>query len=193
MEKGIQEHYQAAMKFAGEAHAFQEVPGTKDANYLLHVSNVAMEVLVAHAAEPTFDLALAVQMAALHDTVEDTKTTIEDISKTFGPHVAEGVAALTKNKSESSNENVLADSLTRIKNTSGPEAAIVKLADRITNLQEPPKDEKWDYAKTKKYQEQARVIAGELGYAHAYLKRRIEAKIEEYTQYVLALKAQQEN
>ena len=131
MEKGIQEHYQAAMKFAGEAHAFQEVPGTKDANYLLHVSNVAMEVLVAHAAEPTFDLALAVQMAALHDTVEDTKTTIEDISKTFGPHVAEGVAALTKNKSESSNENVLADSLTRIKNTSGPEAAIVKLADRV--------------------------------------------------------------
>ena len=39
----IQSIYQKAMKFAGEKHASQKVPGS-NANYLLHLSNVAMEI-----------------------------------------------------------------------------------------------------------------------------------------------------
>ena len=42
-----QELYQKAMKFAGEKHKDQKVPGT-NSNYLLHISNVAMEILVAY-------------------------------------------------------------------------------------------------------------------------------------------------
>ena len=52
-QDGIQELYQKAMKFAGEMHHEQKVPGT-NANYLLHISNVAMEVLMAYAHKPDF-------------------------------------------------------------------------------------------------------------------------------------------
>jgi (p)ppGpp synthase/HD superfamily hydrolase len=77
-DRGIQELYQQAMKFAGEMHHDQKVPGT-NANYLLHISNVVMEVIMAYVHEPNFDLELAIQVAILHDSVEDTNATAEEI------------------------------------------------------------------------------------------------------------------
>ena len=50
----IQELYQRAMKFAGEKHSEQKVTGT-NSNYLLHISNVAMEVIVAYYEDDDFD------------------------------------------------------------------------------------------------------------------------------------------
>ena len=46
-----QEIYQKAIKFSGEKHKNQKVPGT-EANYLVHISNVAMEILVAYMINP---------------------------------------------------------------------------------------------------------------------------------------------
>ena len=46
--------YQKTIKFAGEKHAHQKVPGT-NSNYLLHISNVAMEVIAAYMQEPNFN------------------------------------------------------------------------------------------------------------------------------------------
>ncbi|MEM8891119.1 MAG: HD domain-containing protein [Bacteroidota bacterium] len=132
----IQEIYQKAMKFAGEKHAHQQVPGSQ-ANYLLHISNVAMEVLQAHAAEANFDLELAVQVAILHDTIEDTDATFEEVGEHFGERVAKSVSALSKDKHLPSKKEQMEDSLKRL-NASEKEAGIVKLADRITNLQGPP-------------------------------------------------------
>ncbi len=54
VNKMTQELYQEAMKFAGEKHSAQKVPGT-NANYLLHISNVAMEVLMAYNFEKNFE------------------------------------------------------------------------------------------------------------------------------------------
>ncbi len=42
----IQDIYQKTMKYTGELYKDQEVPGT-EANYLLHLSNVAVEVIIA--------------------------------------------------------------------------------------------------------------------------------------------------
>ena len=42
------------------------------------------------------DRSLAIQLALLHDTIEDTKTTYEEIQNLFGSIVADGVKALTK-------------------------------------------------------------------------------------------------
>ncbi len=92
----IQEKYQKAIKFAGEKHKNQKVPGT-ESYYLLHLSNVAMEILIASNNE-NFDTEFALQLALLHDTIEDTETTFEEIKEQFGEKVAYSVLALTKNK-----------------------------------------------------------------------------------------------
>ena len=45
-----------------------------------------------------FDLDFAVQVALLHDIIEDTATTYDELAEHFGSKVADGVLALTKNK-----------------------------------------------------------------------------------------------
>lgn len=176
----IQEIYQKAMRFAGEKHAHQQVPGTQ-ANYLLHISNVAMEVLQAHAAEANFDLALAIQAAILHDTIEDTDATFEEVAEHFGERVANSVSSLSKNTSLPDKKEQMLDSLQRL-NTSEKEAGIVKLADRITNLQSPPKH--WSKEKAANYREEAKLILSILSGKNDYLESRLEAKIEAYKQYL---------
>ena len=176
----IQEVYQKAMKFAGEKHSHQKVPGTQ-ANYLLHISNVAMEILLAYINKPSFDVALAVQMAILHDTIEDTSTTFDELKETFGLEVANGVQALTKNKNIGSKLESMEDSLSRI-NALSKEVGMVKLADRITNLQEPPSY--WNTDKIIKYREEAMLIAEELRNKNEYLHQRLQQKIEEYASYI---------
>jgi guanosine-3',5'-bis(diphosphate) 3'-pyrophosphohydrolase len=171
----IQELYQKAMKFAGEKHFEQLVQGTK-ANYLLHISNVAMEILVAYIENKDFDVNFAVQVAILHDTIEDTETTFEEICDEFGENVAIAVMALTKNSLLEKSEQIT-DSLLRI-NQLHKEVGMVKLADRITNLQTPPKH--WTKEKIKKYKEDAVVIARELQNKNQYLNKRLFLKIEQY-------------
>ena len=168
--------YQKAIKFAGEKHHQQKVPGSQ-ANYLLHLSNVAMEVITAYMHEPDFNLNLAIQLALLHDTIEDTETSTKEIEENFSTQIAEGVVALTKDKSIPDKLAKMKDSLERIKGTY-KEVAIVKLADRITNLQPPPHT--WNIEKIEKYKEAAKLIATKLKGRNAYLDQRIGSKINEY-------------
>lgn len=168
--------YQNAIKFAGEAHANQKVPGT-EANYLLHLSNVAIEVIAAHNEFPNFDLNTAIQLALLHDTLEDTKITFNELEEHFGLKVGEGVKALTKDTSISNKYDRMINSLQRIK-SSFKEVAIVKICDRIINLQKPPAH--WSSTKIANYKEEAKLIAKELKGYHEYLDARISEKIAYY-------------
>lgn len=171
-----QELYQKAIKFAGEKHKDQKVPGT-NSNYLLHISNVAMEIILAYNANNNFDLNYAVQLALLHDTLEDTQTDFSELLKMFGEKVAIGVQALTKNKNLDSKKEKMIDSLNRI-NKLEKEVGMVKLADRITNLQEPPKH--WKKDKIQHYLSEAIVINKVLNNKNEYLNKRLENKIAEY-------------
>ena len=94
--------------------------------------------------------------------------------------VAMGVLALTKD-STLDKKDQMDDSLNRILDL-GREVAIVKLCDRITNLQNPPI--KWDNAKIKKYHLQAIQIAERLEGKNEYLDKRINKKIEKYKLYL---------
>ncbi|TPN80977.1 HD domain-containing protein [Aquimarina algicola] len=171
-----QELYQEAMKFAGEKHSEQKVPGT-NSNYLLHISNVAMEVLLAYTAKKSFDIDFAIQVAILHDTIEDTNVDFNEVKDKFGEKVATAVQALTKNESLNTKNERMIDSLNRI-NQLEKEVGIVKLADRITNLQTPPKH--WSLEKTIKYSEEAKTISYHLNGKNAYLNNRLDQKIKEY-------------
>ncbi|WP_196894220.1 HD domain-containing protein [Aureivirga marina] len=175
----LQETYQKAIKFAGEKHANQKVPGS-EANYVVHLSNVAMEILVAYNEEANFDIDFAVQLAILHDVLEDTDTTLLELEKHFGEKVSEGILALTKSKELKSKQEQISDSLSRI-NLLEKEVGLVKLADRITNLQEPPNH--WDKERIKTYLEEAKYIAKKLKSKNRYLNKRLLQCIFNYENY----------
>ena len=176
-----QSFYQKAIKFAAAKHAAQNqtIPGT-NLPYVVHLSNVAMEILIASFNTENFDLGFAVQVALLHDTLEDTSTTFEELDAEFGAEIAEAVQALTKN-TDLPKEQQMNDSLKRIKSMP-PEVWAVKLADRITNLQPPPPH--WNDDRKIMYREEAKLILSELKDGNEFLARRLEEKIEEYGGYI---------
>lgn len=173
-----QEVYQECLRFVAEKHHEQKVPGS-DLPYLVHLCNVCMEVMAALPHSEGVDGDLAIRAALLHDCLEDTPTPPQALEKRYGSDLVQTVAALTKNE-DLPKEERMADSLGRIK-AAGTVAAMVKLADRITNLQEPPSF--WSPAKRKAYQAEARQIHEALGELHPWLGKRLEAKIEAYGQW----------
>lgn len=175
MKAWSQDAYLEALWFAAGAHQGQLVPGTKH-SYLMHVTLVAMEVIAALRAEPQHDQPLAVTCALLHDVVEDTHVTRDELRAAFGDAVADGVAALSKDP-DRPKERQLTDSLERIRRQPR-EVWMVKLADRVTNLQTPPPH--WTPEKIARYREEAIAIRDTLGDASPFLAERIGRKIEVY-------------
>jgi (p)ppGpp synthase/HD superfamily hydrolase len=177
----IQSIYQQTIKFAASKHSKKNhmIPGT-NLPYVVHLSNVAMEILTAYQNAADFKLDLALKLALLHDTLEDTSATFDEISKEFGIDIAKGVSALTKNETLPKSEKML-DSLNRIK-ALPKEVWAVKLADRITNLQEPPKH--WDTLKKEHYRNEAIQILEFLKGGNPFLEERLIKKIAEYQSYI---------
>ena len=178
------EKYFKALKFAAEAHKDQLMPGT-DLPYVVHVSLVAMEILAALAEESVDRPNLAVQCALLHDCLEDTYVVYDEIVSQFGSYVADGVLALSKDGAIGISEDEhkrkwmqLEDSLHRIKQQP-KEIWMVKLADRITNLQPPPSH--WNDEKIERYKQGAELIHKELAQASEYLGQRLRMKIDRYS------------
>ncbi|NRB51630.1 MAG: bifunctional (p)ppGpp synthetase/guanosine-3',5'-bis(diphosphate) 3'-pyrophosphohydrolase [Saprospiraceae bacterium] len=171
--------YQKTLSFANHAHREQKLPGS-DLPYLAHLCNVCMEAVHAVLQSRTEDINLVMQCALLHDTIEDTDLTYEDVEKEFGKPVADGVLALTKDvKLEKRLQ--MSDSLERILQQP-PEIRIVKMADRINNLSRPP--HYWTKEKKMKYQTEARLILDTLGGVNSFIETRLSNRIDKYTQYI---------
>jgi (p)ppGpp synthase/HD superfamily hydrolase len=141
---------------------------------------VSMEIMAALNHETGMDGNFAVQAAILHDTIEDTDTTYEELLSEFGQHVADGILALTKDK-KIEKQHQMSDSLRRIK-LQPKEIWMVKMADRITNLQPPPPY--WATEKRKKYLGQAKLILDELRFGSDFLSKRLNDKINAYQCYI---------
>jgi (p)ppGpp synthase/HD superfamily hydrolase len=75
---------------------------------------------------------IVLQAALLHDTVEDTDTTIEEIGDVFGQKVKNIVAEVTDDKSLAKEDRKQIQIDTAYKKS--PEAKLVKLADKLHNL-----------------------------------------------------------
>lgn len=82
--------------------------------------------------------AVAISCALLHDVVEDTDTTLEDIRKLFDDTTAKIVDGLTKIKSVTKKNSVIqkADNLRRVVLSLGEDIRVIliKLADRLHNM-----------------------------------------------------------
>lgn len=174
-----QETYIKAYKFAAKAHQGQKIPGS-EIPYIMHLSFVSIEVIAALNVEKEFDGNLAIQCAILHDSIEDTDTTYEQIKAEFGESVANGVLALTKDNNLAKHFQ-MEDSLQRIKQQP-KEIWMVKLADRISNLQAPP--HYWTQEKITRYRKEGIQIYETLKDASNFLASRLLAKIEDYKSFV---------
>lgn len=173
------DEYAAALLFAAQAHGAQKVPGT-ELPYITHVVLVTAEVINALVVEPrrtTEEQNLAVRAALLHDVIEDTPTTPEEVAKVFGGAVRDAVLALTKNTELPTKQEQMTDSLERIRQQ--PHIVwMVKLADRITNLMPPPYY--WTEEKIIAYRAEAQQIYDALAESSPYLAGRLRERIASY-------------
>ena len=180
------EKYNQAMRFAGHWHKKQRVPGTQ-ISYLLHLAQVAQCTLRGSITEDDVDIDLAMQAAILHDVLEDTACTYQEVLSEFGSPVANGVQALSKrakigDRTLSKSEQ-MDDSLARILKQP-KEISMVKLADRITNLQRPPHPWFHRDQKIEIYCTEAQKICDALGYSNSFLRTTLQSRIKDYGQYV---------
>lgn len=176
-----QENYLKALNFAASYHAEQKTP--KGLPYVTHLSSVAMEIIHAiDASKIEVEKAdLAITVALLHDVLEDTDCTYDRLFAKFGENIANGVDALTKDETLTTKKEQMQDSIERIL-MQPYEIQMIKLADRIINLQSPPAS--WDNEKIKAYKKESKFILSCLRNANIYLSKRLEDKIEEYEQYI---------
>lgn len=117
--------------------------------YITHIYEV-MKILT-NEANITSDKVLTV--AALHDTIEDTECTFEDIAREFGEDIAEAVELLSRDDGQPFDE--YAEKIFTSKKF--PWLGSIKLADRIHNMRTYPETK--NYGKIKyKYDETQRCI-----------------------------------
>ena len=174
-----QDEYIRAYHFAARAHRWQLYPGTS-IPYIMHLSFVSMEIFGAMSngeslASPDF----ALQCALLHDVLEDTRVRYQQVRDEFGEAVADGVRALTIDKALPRSEQ-MAECLPRIRQQPR-EIWMVKLADRITNLQPPPRH--WSKGRVRDYHQEAQLILASLKEASPFLAGRLRAKIGAYAAF----------
>jgi GTP diphosphokinase / guanosine-3',5'-bis(diphosphate) 3'-diphosphatase len=160
-----------ALAFAARKHRDQRRKDREASPYINHPIDLAD--ILANEAGVTDPLVLVA--AILHDTVEDTATTLEEIEGHFGADVSAIVAEVTDDKTLPKDERK------RQQEVHAPGASFraqqVKLADKIANLRDlvhsPPAN--WDIARRRAYFEWCkRVIDGIRG-RHATLEALFDA------------------
>ena len=117
-----------AYHFTALKHVNQRRKGVAAEPYINHLTEVAELVAVATRGND-IDLVMA---AVLHDTIEDTATTVEELAAAFGLRVAELVAEVTDDKSLPKLER----KRLQIEHAAlaSPRAKMIKIADKVSNL-----------------------------------------------------------
>lgn len=121
-------HIFSALAFAARKHSGQHRKGGMGEPYINHLIAVA-ELLLNTGRIHDTDVIVA---SILHDTVEDTDTTIAEINNRFGGRTAAIVREVTDEKGLSTAERRL--SQVRHASDLSFEARLVKLADKISNV-----------------------------------------------------------
>ncbi|MFM2374695.1 MAG: hypothetical protein RLZZ234_690 [Candidatus Parcubacteria bacterium] len=175
---------QQALAFASEKHA--EVGQMRSTGLPYMVHPYAVTSMVNRCAAdygPHFENALCI--AALHDTLEDTKAKFEEVRTLFGEVVAYAVLALSKNKAIVDKFDQLLDSCNRAMMV-GPWVIGVKAADRTENLSIVTIPETWDRARliTYVYKEAPVILYHARKAGMALTCERLEQAMSVYEQYI---------
>jgi len=121
-----------AIRFAEQAHRGQKRKGSEVA-YITHPMEV-LQLLTEIGASKALQIA-----GVLHDTVEDTDVTVEEIRDAFGDRVAALVASHTEDKTKTWRERKW-NTLEELK-TAERDVKLLILADKVSNL----RSMLWDY------------------------------------------------
>jgi guanosine-3',5'-bis(diphosphate) 3'-pyrophosphohydrolase len=127
-----------AISFAAEKHRNQRRKDASASPYINHPIALA-DVLANEGHVTDIDVLCA---AVLHDTIEDTETTVAELENRFGPRIASIVVEVTDDKSLP--KQVRKQLQIEHAASASREAKLVKLADKICNLRDilnaPPAD-----------------------------------------------------
>ena len=136
-----------AIAFAAHKHRDQRRKGSNKAPYINHPIEVAMLVATDGGIA---DIAV-LQAAILHDTIEDTDTTAEELQHEFGPDVTALVLEMTDDMSLPSAERKRRQ-IARAPSLSA-RAKCIKIADKTANVRDigshPPPD--WSLERRRTY------------------------------------------
>jgi guanosine-3',5'-bis(diphosphate) 3'-pyrophosphohydrolase len=160
-----------ALAFAAHKHRDQRRKDAEASPYINHPIALA-DLLVNEGGVTDVEVLCA---ALLHDTVEDTATTPQELAEAFGSRVAGIVAEVTDDKLLPKAER----KRLQIEHAAGlsTEAKLVKLADKICNLRDvahrPPAH--WDLARRREYFEWAKKVVDGVRGAHPQLEAAFDA------------------
>ncbi len=171
-----QEVFNKALQFAIEAHKGM-IRKAKKTPFILHPIEVACIIATMTSDENVISAGL------LHDTVEDTSVTIEDIEREFGAYIKELVETETEDKlhhlpAETTWQIRKEKSLEVLQETSDRNVKILWLADKLSNMrsfyqmyliqgdelweefhQNDPNKQKWYYTKVLEYTDELKETA----------------------------------
>ncbi len=175
-----QDNYTRTLRYAARAHAKQVT--FEDLPYITHVVGVTTEVIHASIESKIDDekTNFAISVSLLHDILEKTRTTYDDIFDNFGLDIAEAVESLSKNY-DLDKKQQFQDNMERL--LAQPyEIQMIKLADRINNLCVEP--EFWDEDEIESYIKDSKLIYSCLKNSNVYLADRLNEKIKEFEKYL---------
>ena len=136
-----------AVHFSAQKHSTQRRKDENASPYINHPISVALAIAQIGGVDDPEILAAAL----LHDTLEDTETTPEELEDEFGKKVCEYVLDVTDDKTLPKEERKRRQIEHAKKISNG--AALIKLGDKISNVTDvinnPPED--WDNNRRKEY------------------------------------------
>ena len=166
-----------ALAFAAHKHRDQRRKDEGASPYINHP--IALANILVNEGGVTDHVVLCA--AILHDTIEDTETTYDELLATFGREIADVVAEVTDDTT------LLREERKRRQVTSAPtksyEAKLCKLADKICNLRDlrdcPPD---WSAERIDNYHRFARDVYRGLKGAHAALDNQMDQLLAQHVQ-----------
>jgi guanosine-3',5'-bis(diphosphate) 3'-pyrophosphohydrolase len=145
------------LHFAADKHRDQRRKGEEASPYVNHL----IEVVELLAREGNVTDLITLQAAILHDTLEDTQTTAEELEAIFGSEVRQVVEEVTDDKRlpKAERKRLQIEHAPRL----SARAKVIKLADKISNIlgvmQTPPAG--WSLERRREYLDWSdRVVAG---------------------------------
>jgi (p)ppGpp synthase/HD superfamily hydrolase len=150
-----------AAELAARQHSGMQRKGRGDEPYINHLAEVANLLSFATGGAD----AELVAAGWLHDTIEDTETTRDELAQRFGPRVANLVAEVTDDMSLPKAERRQKQVEDAPKKSPG--AKLIKIADKISNIRarilpDPSQEQREDLADYAAWAE--KVVAGCRGY-----------------------------
>jgi guanosine-3',5'-bis(diphosphate) 3'-pyrophosphohydrolase len=161
----------AAIAFAADKHRNQRRKDHEASPYINH--SIALANVLAN--EAGVDDERVLMAAVLHDTIEDTETTEQELLRLFGKDVANIVMEVTDDKSlpKAERKRLQVQHATQ----TSRRAKLVKLADKICNLRDiaksPPAD--WSLERKREYFDWAKAVVDGVRGVHPGLEAIFDA------------------